>query len=512
MACNKVRTVDKVGALDGSLAEAQVADGQTAGLLGVVCKVALCEHVGVVADDLDAVLVCTDGTIGTKAEELAADRALGSGVHKVALGEGSIHNIVDDADGEMVLGFVELKVVVNLLDHGGGEFLAAEAVSAAVALDVKPCLRNRVNDVEVERFAEGAGFLGSVKNSDLLAGCGDSRKELVRCEGTIQANLDKAELLALCVEVVDSFFRNIRAAAHDNENALCIGCADVIEQVVSPAGQIADFFHVVFNDLGNLCIVDVCSFTALEIDVGILRGTGLMGMLGVECTLTETLNGIVIEQLCHILVFDLFDLLNLMRGAEAVEEMNERQARLDCGKMGHECKIHNFLYGSGSEHCKTRLTCAHNVTVIAENGKRMSCECACRNMENAGKHFAGDFVHVGDHQKKTLRSGECGCQCACRKGTVNCACCAALGLHFRNADLLTEKILPALCAPFIGNFCHGRGRSDGVNSRNIGKCVCDMRRSGIAIDSDGLCHRDFILLENLLALRTAAARKMQPCI
>ena len=39
-----------------------------------------------------------------------------------------------------------------------------------------------------------------------------------------------------------------------------------------------------------------------------------------------------------------------------------------------------------------------------------------------------------------------------------------------------------------------------------------MRRSGIAIDSDGLCHRDFILLENLLALRTAAARKMQPCI
>ena len=157
-----------------------------------------------VADDLDAVLVCADGTVGTEAEELAADRALGSGVHKVALGEGSIHNIVDDADGEMVLGFVELKVVVNLLDHGGGEFLAAEAVSAAVALDVKPCLRNRVNDVEVERFAEGAGFLGSVKNSDLLAGCGDSRKELVRCEGTIQANLDKAELLALCVEVVDS--------------------------------------------------------------------------------------------------------------------------------------------------------------------------------------------------------------------------------------------------------------------------------------------------------------------
>ena len=38
-------------------------------------EVALGIHVGVVADDLDGVLVCTDGTVGAEAVELATDRA-----------------------------------------------------------------------------------------------------------------------------------------------------------------------------------------------------------------------------------------------------------------------------------------------------------------------------------------------------------------------------------------------------------------------------------------------------
>ena len=57
----------------------------------------------------------------------------GAAFTKSPSGREVFSNIVDDADGEVVLGLVELKVVVNLLDHGGGEFLAAEAVSAAVA-------------------------------------------------------------------------------------------------------------------------------------------------------------------------------------------------------------------------------------------------------------------------------------------------------------------------------------------------------------------------------------------
>ena len=262
-------------------------------------------------------------------------------------------------------------------------------------------------------------------------------------------------------------------------------------------GQLADLIHVILDDAGDLKVTLVGSFTALEIDIGVLRGTCLMGMLGIESTSTEGIDCIVIEELCHILILDLLDLLNLVGGAEAVKEVYEGNACLDCGEMGYECKIHDFLYGGGSEHRKAGLAASHNVTVVAENGEGVSCECTSADMEDAGKKLAGDLVHVGDHKKKALRSGESSGESTCGKGAVNCACCAALGLHFSDANLLAEKVGSALCAPFVCNLCHGRGGSDGVNGCYIGKRICNMRCSGIAINSDGLCHRDLILLLKL---------------
>ena len=69
----------RYGALDRALAEAQVGDGDAARFLRVVGEVALGVHVGVVADDLDGVLVGADGAVRAEAPELAADGvALGS--------------------------------------------------------------------------------------------------------------------------------------------------------------------------------------------------------------------------------------------------------------------------------------------------------------------------------------------------------------------------------------------------------------------------------------------------
>ncbi len=41
VACRQICGADQVGALDGSFPEAQVADGETAGLFGIVLKIAL---------------------------------------------------------------------------------------------------------------------------------------------------------------------------------------------------------------------------------------------------------------------------------------------------------------------------------------------------------------------------------------------------------------------------------------------------------------------------------------
>ena len=106
MACNEVRLAYQIGGLNGLLAEAEVRHCDTAGLLGVIIKVCLCIHVGVVADDLDGVLVGTDSTVCAQTPELAADCAFGSCDDLLAGIEGQICDIVRDTDGEGLLGIV----------------------------------------------------------------------------------------------------------------------------------------------------------------------------------------------------------------------------------------------------------------------------------------------------------------------------------------------------------------------------------------------------------------------
>ena len=50
-------------------------DRDAAGLLGVICEVCLSVFLGVVADDLDGVLVCADCAVAAEAVELAGDGA-----------------------------------------------------------------------------------------------------------------------------------------------------------------------------------------------------------------------------------------------------------------------------------------------------------------------------------------------------------------------------------------------------------------------------------------------------
>ena len=89
------------------------------------------------------------------------------------------------------------------------------------------------------------------------------------------------------------------------------------------AGQRADLLHHFFNDAGDGQIVGVGRFAVLEIHVRVLGGAGLVGMLGVQRAAAESLDGVPVNQLGHFFIFDLFDLLHFVAGAEAVKEVEE---------------------------------------------------------------------------------------------------------------------------------------------------------------------------------------------
>ena len=270
MACNEVCLVDVVRALDLLVAEAQVADGNAAGLLGVVLEVSLNVLVGVVADDLDGVLVSADGAVAAETPELALNGAFCRGGGSSLFGQREVSHVVNDADGELTLHLVLLKLVVNGKDGGRRSVLRAEAVAAADDLNVAACVCNGGDNVEVQRLALSAGLLGAVEDCDLLAGSRNGLEQLVCSPGAEQSYLYKTDLLALSGEVVDDFFCNVADGAHCNDYAVGIGSAVVVKQLVVGAELFVDLAHVLLNDLGDSVVVLVGGLTVLEEDISVL--------------------------------------------------------------------------------------------------------------------------------------------------------------------------------------------------------------------------------------------------
>ncbi len=126
--------------------------------------------------------------------------------------------------------------------------------------------------------------------------------------------------------------------------------------------------------------------------------------------------------------------------------------------------------------------------MVSKDGESVVGQGTGRYVENAGKQLAGEFIHVGDHQKQALGSGEGGSEGAALKGTVHSARSAGFGLHLRDPHLLAEEIQPAVRGPVVCNFRHWGRRGDGIDRCDIGKGVCYVCSCGIPINGHGFCH------------------------
>ena len=481
MAGHEVGLVDVVGALDGLVAEAQVADGHAAGLLGVVLEVRLDKLIGVVADDFDGVLVGADGAVAAQAPELALDGALGRSVGGLVLGQGGAGHVVHDADGELALGLVLLELLIHGEDAAGGRVLGAQAVAAAHDGGLTAGVGERGDHVQVQGVALAAGLLGAVQDGDLLRGLGDGGQELVGAEGAVQADLHQADLLTVGVEVVDDLLGHVVDGAHGDDDAVGVGSAIVVEGLVVGAQLGVDLVHVLLNDGGELVVVLVAGLAVLEEDVAVLVGAAHHGTLGVQRALAERLDGVHIHHIGQILVVPDLDLLDLVGGPEAVKEVHEGHAALDGGQMGDGAQVHNLLGIGLGQHGKAGLAAGHHVGVVAEDVQGLGGHGTGGHVEHAGEQLAGDLVHVGDHQQQALGSGVSSGQGARVQGAVDRAGGACLGLHLDNLHGVTEDVLAARGGPLVDAVRHGAGRSDGVDARHLGERVRYVRGRGVTV-------------------------------
>ena len=489
VAGHKVGTADIVGGADGVLAEAQMALGDAEGLLGVVLKVRLAVHIRGFADDLDGVLVGTHGAVGAQAPELAADGALGLGEQGSAHGQGQVGHVILDADGEVVLGLLQQQIVEHGLQLGGGGVLAGQAIASGEDQGAVRLVDIGGADVLIQGLADGTGFLHTVQHGDALHGLGHGGHQVLAGEGTEQVHLQEAHLLTLGVQIIDDLLGAAGHAAHGHDDALCVRRAVIVEQVIFPARQAADLGHVVLHHVGEVGIVGVVGLPQLEVDIGVIHQGAHPGILGVQGVGAESGQGLVIHQLGVFVIAQHIDLLDLVAGTEAVEEVQEGDPGPDGRQMGHGGQVCGLLDAAAGEHGKARLAAVHHVAVVAEDGEGVGAHGAGRHMQHAGQTLAGDAVHGGDHQHQALGGGEAGGQSTGLQCAVTCAAGAGLGLHLHQADGLAEDVLFSVGGPFVGFLRHGGRRGDGIDARYLGKGIGNIGGGFVAVtDFQELAH------------------------
>ena len=150
-----------------------------AGFFGVILEVSLSFLVRVVADDLDGVLVCTNGTVSAETPEFTSLCALRSNIRIFGTLNGKVCNIIKDGKCKFFLRFIRPKVFVCSKNISRLYILGPQAVSAAADQAIfKFRASDSSNHIEEQRLAQAARLFCSVQNRDFLDGLWHNLEEV----------------------------------------------------------------------------------------------------------------------------------------------------------------------------------------------------------------------------------------------------------------------------------------------------------------------------------------------
>ncbi len=258
---------------------------------------------------------------------------------------------------------------------------------------------------------------------------GSARHEGRDRERPVQAHLQEADLLAGGHERVDRFVRGFRARAHHHDHAVGLRVPHVFEEAIRASDARGKGVHRLLDDLGAGGIEAVARLAGLEERIRVLRRAANDGMIGRERAPAVRRNQLVRQHRPQVVVRQFLDLGDLMRRAEAVEEVDERHPGAKRRRLGDEREVVRLLHRSGAEQRGPRLTAGHHVGVIAEDRERVRRERARRHVHRIGGQLARNLVEIGDHQEQTLTGCEGRRQGAGLQGAVDRTGRTSLRLH-----------------------------------------------------------------------------------
>ena len=250
------------------------------------------------------------------------------------------------------------------------------------------------------------------------------------------------------------------------------------------AGDFFKFGHFFFHNAGHGVVEFVDGFAFLEVHVRVGGGAAHGGVFRVQTAGFVFGHEVVVNHFVHLFFGQGFHHVQFVAGAETVKEVHKRHAGAQGRGLGDKRHIHGFLRVIGAEHGPAGLAHGHYVGVVAENGQSRRGYCTRRHVEHGGRQFAGDFVHIRDHQEQPLRSGKGGGQGAGSQGAVHRAGSAAFGLQLAYGRDVAPDVGFAFGAFGVTDFAHRGRRGNRVNSDYFVGSMGDVGYCAVAVHSN----------------------------
>ena len=261
-----------------------------------------------------------------------------------------VGHIIVDAHGEVIFWLIFKELLKDRFHHRRGKLFGGEAIAAADHLRQRGNLAQRKglgqggDHILIERFTGCAYLFGTIQYCNGFHGFWQCFNQMACAEWTEQTHSDHAQFGTRPIEHIDSLFNGLRSRTHYHNHLFGIFGTMVIKQLVPAACQLSQFIHGLLNNTGNLVIKRIGTFTTLEIDIRILCRTTDKRIIRVQGAFTVCINQLVINHGSNLLIRNQRDLVYLMRGTEAIKEVDERYTCFQRGRMADECCIMRFLY------------------------------------------------------------------------------------------------------------------------------------------------------------------------
>ena len=389
-------------------------------------------------------------------------------------------HVVVDADGEVRLGPFGGQLVEHAGDVGRRELLGRQAVAAAD--HARHAVRQRQiahggrfgeggQHVEVERLADGARLLGAVEHGDRPGRRWQRREQGGRRERPVQPDGDEADLLAGRGHRLDGLGRRAGGRAHQHDHPFGVGRADVVDEPVTAAGARGELVEDLGDDAGHGVVVRVGGLPGLEEHVGVLGGAAQRRGVRRHAAQAVVDDVAVTDEGAEIAVVEQLDLVDLVAGAEPVEEVQERHARPQRRGVADEREVVGLLHRAGGQHRPAGGAGVHHIGVVTEDRQGVGGDGAGGDVDHARRQLAGDLEHVGHHQQQALAGRERRRQRTLLQRAVQRTGGARFGLHLDDVGREPPPVGAAGGGPVVGVLAHRRRRRDRIDRDHLAERV-----------------------------------------